>query len=145
MILGFDIDGVMAEEDYKKPYGKPQYIWNNHYEKVKKISGSELLNQLIRDHKVILITGRIEGSRKITINWLDKNNIRYTKLHLRKKLSVGITHHKITEIIKEDCDCYFDNNRRIIKGIKAKIPDFPAYHFKSWREVYSTLEEIIRF
>jgi uncharacterized HAD superfamily protein len=139
MILGFDIDGVIATENYLKPYGKPQGTWNMYYARVEKIPGAKFLNQLYQHHRVVLITGRLEGARKATVTWLEKKDVPYHRLYLRKNMGKSIEEHKIEAVIREKCDRYFDNRMSIIRKMKVQIPNTLPHHFKSWDEVHRIL------
>jgi len=140
MILGFDIDGVIAAENYVKPYGKPQSEWNWYYARAEKIPGAEFLNQLYQHHRIVLITGRLEGARETTVTWLEKKDAPYHCLCLRKSRGKRIEEHKIEAVRRERCDHYFDNKMSIIRKMKAlQVAITLPHHFRSWDEVHRVL------
>lgn len=83
--------------------------------------------------EVILLTGRPESVRDVTIEWLKKYNIEYDQLIMRSWednfLKAPIYKKKMYETyIKEDVFCAYDDDQRIIDmWVDLKIPCFKVY------------------
>jgi hypothetical protein len=94
----------------------------------------DLVKKYKRDGvEVILLTGRPESVREVTIEWLKKYEIQYDQLIMRSWednfLKAPIYKKKMYEShIKSDVICAYDDDQRVIDmWIELRIPCFKVY------------------
>lgn len=76
-----DIDGTLAHMNGKRS----PYEWDKVYLDDVDLAIAHILDaiSMIKYAKVIILSGRDEGCRKVTEDWLYKNNIEYSDLYMR--------------------------------------------------------------
>lgn len=148
--IGIDIDGVVADidlpilrlidtvEDKEARKNIDKYYYS--YRKV------ELDPQLISNFtgdKVILITGRPEWLRDITIDWLRRNKIRYDKLIIcdhaapfgqfsKEELDEwfkGLAIKKAEVLKREGIEVYFEDTPDTVKWLRELCPNIKIIQY----------------
>jgi len=75
-----DIDGTLAIMSDRSPYDYEKSINDTLNKPV-----AEILGKFARTHTIILVTGREETNLKTTLKWLQKNNVPYHMIFMRKE------------------------------------------------------------
>jgi len=130
---GFDLDGVLTVMP-KRP--KPFFQQTGAERKVfteKKLQwfldAPCLWNPQRPGH---LITGRRENRRGLTEQWLSLNSVRYKALHMmdtKKSLTFdNIIEHKINKIKELGIKRYFEDDEKLVKGIRKACADVEVIH-----------------
>ncbi|MGY3805526.1 phosphatase domain-containing protein (plasmid) [Pigmentibacter ruber] len=86
-----DLDGTLADCEHRRCFiAGTKKDWKS-FSKDENIIQDKLnlwcatiINKFKDSHKILLVTGRMESSRKITIEWLNKFDIKYDLLLTRK-------------------------------------------------------------
>ena len=86
-----DLDNTLCNIKYKKDLvEKKPKDFQKFYELIPNdtvnIWCEEIINKFIEDTNIIIVTGRMNQGNilKDTMNWLEKNNIPYDSIHMRK-------------------------------------------------------------
>jgi phosphoglycolate phosphatase-like HAD superfamily hydrolase len=85
----FDIDGTLANIDHRRHLVEhDSKKWDEFFAKIPEDSPNydiaELCNHLYAvNNRLVIVTGRFERDRKITVEWLAKHNIQYHTLLMR--------------------------------------------------------------
>ena len=84
----FDIDGILADSSHRRQFPK-KYNENFFSEVLRDKPIKKNINKinLIKNSKVIILTGRSIILKKITKMWLEENNIKYDHLLMRPRRS----------------------------------------------------------
>lgn len=75
-----DIDGTLAKICNREIFDYPQAINDEVHYHI-----ADLIDRYRHDHLIILLSGRDEECRDVTVNWLKKNRIGYHLLLMRKR------------------------------------------------------------
>lgn len=83
-----DIDGTLANIDHRRE----KLLKNNNWEEFNKnmkldeinLWCLEIINKFKADYKILLLTGRKEEFKEVTLNWLSKNNVYFDEIFFRK-------------------------------------------------------------
>ena len=103
MIYIFDIDGTIADLTHRLPFilREPK-AWDSFFMAAAEdkpifevISVARALFDV--DHKILMVTGRSEISREITVKWLAKYRVLYEKLYMR-----AADDHREDNIVKSE-------------------------------------------
>lgn len=126
----FDIDGTLADCQHRIHYiSGTNKNWNLFYENcsddivIKQVS--YLIDKFKCDFKIILLTGRPESNMKLTLDWLDKNNIYFDELVMRKnndfRKSPEFKKENIFDLINEGYDifCAFEDRQDCVEMYKS--------------------------
>ena len=83
----FDIDGTLANCEHRTHFISKK-DWNSFYNSCFEDAVIEqvcfLIDKFKNDFKIILLTGRPESNLNLTIEWLNKNNIYFDEIIMRK-------------------------------------------------------------
>jgi len=83
----FDIDGTLANCEHRTHFILKK-DWNSFYNSCSDDTVIEqvcfLIDKFKNDFKIILLTGRPESNLNLTIEWLNKNNIYFDEIIMRK-------------------------------------------------------------
>ncbi len=153
----FDIDGVLidssaraeiAEKLYKKLGDKiSDYIWSSEMVSLDKprIEGVKLLLDRLSRGKVVIITGRRDSWRKITIRQLKEAGVPIEKVRVIMKSSseklgeAEWKEHVIKELEEQGlliCEVH-DNNEEVLERLRKSMPNTClVYHSGGYVEYY---------
>jgi hypothetical protein len=130
-IIIFDLDGTLALIDERrkistKENGKLDWniFFNSNNIKLDKpnIPVINILKSLIKENfKIYILSGRLETTKKATLEWLSENNIEFDQFWMRKDnnlekyISDEILKEKwLLEIGKKNIMCVFDDRTKIV-------------------------------
>jgi predicted kinase len=116
-----DIDGTLAHNISRHPFN-----WEKVGEDAIDAAVAKLVEQLGREHEIIILSGRSSVCQPQTIAWLNQHQIKYTSLFMR-----AANDQRPDEIIKQEL--YFDNirDRYNVLGV---IDDRPKV-CRMWRKL----------
>ncbi len=85
----FDLDGTIADDSHRLPLIKLENRWDEYFQlsyKDAPISWVIRLNGLVASggHKIIILTGRSDIVKDDTSKWLEKYNVKYDDMIMRK-------------------------------------------------------------
>jgi len=154
MIIGIDIDGVIASIDLPilrliDTLGDKETIRNIeefYYANRKLELDPQLISSFIGD-KVILITGRPEWLKDITVDWLSRNKIRYDKLifcnHFapfgqfsKKELDKWFKELAVkkSDVLKEEnVEVYFEDTPDTVRWLRELCPNIKIIQYGNRR------------
>ena len=133
-LVCFDIDGTLANIEHRLDYvrSKPKnwaaFDAGIPNDKVNE-PVAEIFWQMLRNHNVILASGRNERSRDATMTWLQGNNLwdYRSKLYMRKAddfRSDDIVKDEIIDEIVADYgklpDMWFDDRPRVVRAVRKR-------------------------
>lgn len=84
-----DLDGTLADISHRKKHveGKKK-DWKNFNSNIIKdelnVWCREIMNRMKTDHHIIIVSGRTDSLKKETIMWLEKHQVHYDELLMRK-------------------------------------------------------------
>ena len=117
--IATDLDGVLATNKHDVADYRP---WRLH----KWYSLCEPTERCDMDYDIIL-TGRRVHYKKITIRWLEENNVNYDELVMFpnkvKKNNKTLREYKAKVIKYFGIDNFFEDDERIFKHIKNECPN----------------------
>lgn len=154
MIVGFDVDGVIA----KAPLGLHRLLGNSPrgwnillktplgtlvYRRLRFVNKD--IKELICDlhsegHKIVIVTYALnDGQRKAT-EWLKKQGVPFDKIIAPKEKEDPLG-FKIRAISEEGCDFYVEDQLSLVRGILKKVPGVHVIHYRN-REDLNALKEL---
>jgi hypothetical protein len=106
-VVIFDLDGTLANGKHRNhavPSAKDScytWAWNRHNMLCSKDSPIEdtitMCNLLYVRYKVVILTGRCDISKQLTVDWLRENHVHYDSLIMRKE-----DDHRPDTVVKEE-------------------------------------------
>jgi hypothetical protein len=102
----FDLDGTLANLDHRLWYiQKPDPDWRGFFSACDADSPIEpvvrILRHLDQSSYVVIFSGRSDEARDLTVNWLDKHEIPYDALYMRKEGDIRHDHIVKKEILDQ--------------------------------------------
>jgi len=131
-VIVFDVDGTLADMEHRRQWfdgGKKN--WNAFFAAQHLDPTHEdivwMLNQFHQSGNTILIcTGRNEGHREISEEWLTKNNIEYDKMYMRPLNDFrqdGVVKVDLLAKIREEYGepwLWIDDRKQVVDAIRAE-------------------------
>ena len=113
-----DLDGTLAEVEHRIVNGKCDHSLI-HMDEVNKAMKT-VISRMIVDHRIVICTARSEDWRIATEGWLDRNNIDYDKLIMKKSgdkrrdylVKYDLWRNNIRDVY--DITCCFDDNTCVV-------------------------------
>ncbi len=154
MIIGFDVDGVIA----KAPLGLHNLLrecqkgWNLLlktplgtlvYRKLRFADEEvkELMRQLhSRGHPIVIISYALGDGSKKAKEWLVENEVSFNQIAVPKKGESPLE-FKARAILEYHCDFYVEDQLTLVEGILKKIPGVRVIHYRN-KEDLSVLKEL---
>jgi hypothetical protein len=129
----FDIDGTLANLEHRRHWldkdvhGKKQ--WGQFHAEVSKDTPYEDIIFLAQEffqgqHKIVISSGRHDGIRKETEDWLEKHGVRYHALYMRKNGDYrpdNLVKVELLEQIRKDHGepfVWFDDRDQVVKALR---------------------------
>lgn len=142
MIVGFDVDGVIARAPLNldrllryfargwnlmlsTPLGK--FLYNN-FRYVDKGTRQILCQLQESGHEIIIATYVFEKHRNLVERWLKNNGIPFNKLTLAEK-EESASEFKVRAVLEESCDYFVDDNISLARAISQKVPGVRVIHY----------------
>ena len=86
--LMIDLDGTLADISNRRKFLSDNKDWEKFFQNIHQDDLNrwcfEIINRFKNDHKIILVTGRMEKYSAETEKWLRVHNVHYDILHFRK-------------------------------------------------------------
>lgn len=134
MLVVFDIDGTLANIEHRldyvrsKPKNWPAFEAGIPNDAVNAPVAEVFISIMAMKHTIILASGRNEGGRQATEDWLRKNSLNaYEKLYMRAAddfRSDDIVKDEIIDEIVADYgklpDMWFDDRPRVVKTVRKR-------------------------
>lgn len=106
-IVIFDLDGTLANGKHrnhlvpKAEYAHSTYAWDEHnnasVDDLPIQDTIEICNTFLVRYEVVILTGRCDAAKSITVKWLGDNHVHYDKLIMR-----GREDHRPDTVYKEE-------------------------------------------
>jgi len=133
-----DLDGTLADIKHRLHFvkGSVHKDWHAFFSDIPHdLPRSDVLDKVIelqKRYNIVIVTGRPEDYKEVTLEWLHKFGIPYETIIMRRK---GDTRND--DIIKKEIlDTYFDKNK-----VELVIDDRPRV-IRMWREEGLTVEDV---
>jgi len=143
LIIGFDIDGVIAQIDLATirlidfvQDDKGRENVENYYFAHRPVDLNSNLFRNFEGDKIILVTSRPMKYKQLTIDWLDKHGIKYDKLiMLDHSLPTGLTGKELVEwfngqaekkansLKENNIEVYFEDTPHTVKKLRELCPN----------------------
>lgn len=133
----------LSEAEIKRLYKMflDEQLWLD----MKPLKGAvECVKNLSEENRIIIVTARPRQVRKVTIEWLARNNINYQEIYftLADKHLLSENHNEKVDVFLEDHPIYIE--RIADSGIKVIMFEYPwnnhlktksnIYRVKNWKE-----------
>lgn len=85
-----DLDGTLANINHRRHFveNKKSKDWKSFNSHILKddlnIWCREIMNRMASDHRIIIVSGRTDALKADTILWLERHQVHYDELHMRK-------------------------------------------------------------
>lgn len=128
----FDIDGVVADVRHRLHHLHPRKSWDAFFRDAADDplldEGARLALELAADHDVVWLTGRPEWLREVTEEWLRRNDLPGTELHMRpdgdyrpaRSLKLTV----LRKLAAREVAAFVDDDSEVIAA--AEAAGFPA-------------------
>lgn len=122
--VGFDLDGTLAHMGSRSPYDESRY----HEDEADQNLRSVAWQHFITGHKIIVFSGRSDAYRQVCEEWLDRKDIPFDELIMRKEVEHKGVRDDIVkselfdEFIAPNYNFlyHFDDRDRVVKGLRSK-------------------------
>lgn len=142
MIIGFDVDGVIARAPLgldkslrycmrgwnfllSTPFGKFLY---NHLRRVDDEMREIICRLENNGHKIVIATYIFERYRGLAEGWLRNNGIIFDKLVLAKN-NESAAELKVRAILEEKCDYFVEDHLALVQAISQKVSGARVIHY----------------
>lgn len=122
----FDIDGTIAHMvENEEGNIRRAFDWHRVGEDAPNIPVIEVMEQVAKDNDIIVVSGRSDKSREATEAWMEKHNISYDAMYMRKHGDMrddSIVKREIVSIIEEnhgEIKGVFDDRNRVVSMWRA--------------------------
>jgi predicted kinase len=116
-----DVDGTLALNT-----SRPPFAWERVGEDSLNPAVAELVRQISKNHAIVVLSGRSEVCRDLTLAWLDQHQIPHTELFMRPK-----DDQRPDDILKADLYAIYIQDRYNVLGV---IDDRPKV-CRMWRSL----------
>lgn len=142
MIIGFDVDGVIA----KAPFGLHKLLryrkreWNfllatplgkilYNYLRRADSGMKEIICQLHDGgHRIVIATYALERYRSLVEAWLEKNKIPFNELILAKR-GESASEFKVRAVLQKKCDYFVEDQLALVQAISRKATGVKVIHY----------------
>ncbi len=142
MIVGFDVDGVIAKAPlrldkllryYSKwwnklllnPVGKFLYKKLRRVDKYAKDAICELHDT---GHQIVIITYAFAGNKEVIKEWLTKHEVPFDKIIVAKEKESPLE-FKIRAVKEEKCDYYIEDQYELVCALTRALPGVEIIHY----------------
>lgn len=152
MIIGFDVDGVIA----KTPLGSGRLLrywvreWNfllstplgkflyNNFRRVDEKNREIICRLQNNSHSIIIATYVFEKYRSLAEGWLKKNGVPFDRLVLAKK-EESTFEFKVRAALEEKCDYFVEDHPALVRAISQKVPGARVIHYAKKEDLHVLL------
>lgn len=132
MLAVFDIDGVVADVRHRLHHLEQPKSWTAFFAAADRDvllpEGAWLVAELAREHDIVWLTGRPASLRRITVEWLARQGLPGTELHLRPTRDYRPARLFKVEVLQRlavrDVAAFVDDDPEVIRA--ARTAGFPA-------------------
>lgn len=133
-IAVIDLDGVVADVRHRLPLiEQSPKDWDGFFAACSQDpvlpEGLEMIERLAQDHRIIYLSGRPEGCRESTQEWLDRVGAPPGELQLRSsgdRRPARIAKVEMLKGIQGEIAIVVDDNQAVLRAIAAA--GYPTYH-----------------